>query len=71
MHLDENIQSLKGCLSRSYVLVRTEDVQEYEKMSFFGLFVYINSASREKESARVLLNVGDINVNILTKKKTD
>ena len=42
-----------------------------KKMSFFGLFVYINSASREKESERVLLNVGDINVNILTKKKTD
>ena len=44
--------------------------KKLKMMSFFGLFVYINSASREKESKWVLLNVGDINVNILTKKKT-
>ena len=35
MHLDENIQSLKGCLARSYVLVRTEDFQEAENDVIF------------------------------------
>ena len=34
-----------------------------KKMSFFGLFVYINSASREKERKQVLLNVDNTNVN--------